>query len=212
VAGHQAAHVGENVKFSFILTKTFGKFPVHPAGIAEYCVLEIDQHPVEMELDEGGKFSASYVMPAEWANREIKIKAAAYRQYGQRDRIVHKERLLQSDRAADPKDQAIARDAITMLVYQSAIEFKVEKEAEELDFDAAHLVVRKADGTSSTVAKFGVSGRGFLVDSRTESAEHTVRYEPACAQVNGTGMTQAELTVPDRAGRAHHYRTEFMTP
>jgi hypothetical protein len=174
-------------------------------------MLELDGRPVEMELDESGRFSTSYVMPADWVNREIKVKAIAYRQYGQRDRIVHQDRVLQSDRA-DMADRTLARDAITMLVYQSSVKIEIEKGSEELDFNAAQVVLRKADGTSCTVLKSNPRGPGFSVEGPSENGGLTVRYEPTSGQVNLTGLTEAELSVPDHAGRPHRQRVEFMTP
>ena len=52
----QDAHVGEQVRFSFILVKPWQKGPVDPYGHADYCLADIGGHRVLCEPDWGGRF------------------------------------------------------------------------------------------------------------------------------------------------------------
>ena len=212
-ARYQAAHVGETVHFSFILTRRpFSKHPIHPVGFADHCIITLDDRSAEAELDDTGKFTLVYRMPETWRGREIRVAATAFRQYGRRDRMVVDGELLEVDNAWDETDSVFARASITMLIYQSAVELTLTPGADDFDFGTARLIVRKADGTASAVAAARPPVGGFTLEGPDEKGVFTVRYEPKWDQVNLTGTTQAEFTVYDLAGRQHCIDTEFLTP
>ena len=212
VAKHQAAHVGETVRFSFILTQPLKKHPVSPRDIADYCIFALDDRFAGAELDPHGKYTLSYRMPEEWADREIRVRATAYRRYGRRDHMVVGGELPQVDSTADPSDRVIARDSITMLVYQPTLELALTPGADAFDFDTGRLVLRKADGTACSVVRARPPVGGFTVEGPDDNGTFTVRYEPTCGQVNLTGTTQAEFTVWDLAGHQHRHQAEILTP
>ncbi|MFH0982091.1 MAG: hypothetical protein V2A79_11175 [Planctomycetota bacterium] len=212
IAGHQAAHVGEKVRFSFVLTQPFITHPISPAGIADYCIVALDDQNAEAEPDANGKFTLAYRMPEAWRNREIRVRATAYRQYGQPDRKVVGGELLQVESAADPVDRVIARAALTLLVYHSTVELTLTPGADDFDFSTGRLVLRKADGTGSSVGMARPPVGGFTVEGPDALRVYTVRFAPAWEQVNLTGTTAAEFTVLDLTGVQHRFETEFLTP
>ena len=212
IARHQAAHVGETVRFSFILTRPFKKHPVNPAGIADYCIVTLDDWSADAELDATGKFPLAHRMPEAWRDREIRIVATAYRRYGRRDRMAVNGELLHVDNASDAPDKVIARRAITVLVYQSAIELTVAPGADDFNFGTGRLIMYKADGTASAVAMARPPVGGFTLEGPDENHTFTVRHEPKWDQVNTAGKTRADFTVYDLAGHQHRIETEFLTP
>ncbi|MCK4658884.1 MAG: hypothetical protein KAV82_05120 [Phycisphaerae bacterium] len=212
VARRQAAHVGETVRFSFVLTKLLEKHPISPSGIADYCIIALGDQYAEADLGGGGKFMLSYHMPEHWADREIRVLATAYRIYGRRDRMVIGGELMQVDNASDPADKIIARASINMLVYQSRVELTLPRGAHDFDFGTGRLIIRKNDGTASTAALARPPIGGFTVDGPDEKNVFTARFEPRHDQVNRTGSTTAEFHVWDLAGHQHSTKDEFMTP
>jgi hypothetical protein len=212
IARRQAAHVGETVRFSFILTQPFKKQPINPTGIADYCLLTLDDASADPVLDAGGKYTLAYRMPEAWQGREIRVGATAYRQYGQRDRMVVGGKLLQVGSASDPPDSVIARGVIILLVYQSNVELTLTAGADDFDFNTGRLVLRKADGTAASIAPARPPVGGFTVEDPDRNRVYTVRYEPAWDLVNLSGTTHAEFTVLDLAGHEHRREVEFLTP
>jgi hypothetical protein len=212
VASKQAAHVGEPVRFSFILTKPFQKQPVHPSGIADYCILSLDGAYAEASLEVSGKFTALYRVPAAWRGREVQVRATAYRHHGQADTMVVGDKLRQVDDPGDLRDTKVAQGKITLLAYQSVVELTLTAGAEDLDFDTGRLVLRKTDGTATPVMRARPPMAGFTVEGPDAKRQYTVRYEPTWEQVNLTGTTAVEFTVLDRAGHEHRAAADILTP
>jgi len=212
VAKRQAAHVGETVRFSYVLTRPFKKHPINPAGIADYCIVTLGDRAAEADLDHMGKFTLEYPMPEAWSDQEIRVCATAYRTYGLRDRTAVAGELLRVGSGSDAHDTAIARDAITMLIYQSTVELVLTPGADDFDFDTGRLVLRRADGTTTSVARARPPVGGFTVEGPDENNAFVVRYQPTWDQVNLTGATEATFVVWDRAGLRHRSETGFPTP
>ncbi|MCP4589548.1 MAG: hypothetical protein GY842_02265 [bacterium] len=212
VCRDQAAHVGETVRFSFILTQLFRNRPIDPGGLADYCMISFGDEWDEADLDEGGRFILTRRIPREWRSREISVVASAYRKYGQRDRVALGGELLHADAADDPADPLVAYAEINLLVYQSSVEFELTAGADGLDFDTARMLLRTTDGLASTVPRARPPVGGFTVQGPTDGGIFTVQLEPRYEQINRTGTTQAEFIICNRAGQEQRHQIEFLTP
>ncbi len=202
-------HVGEEVRFDFVLFKPFTRYPLDPEGIATYAVLDAGEASVFSEAGPRGHFEFAHHFQAEPPGAALRARATAYRAIGGRDR--GRLETSWSDFATNEPDRRVASDTVRLRFYQSVIELTVPVTTEPLDFSAARLEVRKSDGAATSVYQDRPSRRGFSV-SGPEKQMYRVRYEPTAREVNVTGTTAWEFVVYDRTGRRQVYAGEIDTP
>ena len=211
-AKKQQAHVGETVKYSFILVQPFGKRPIAPYGYADYCVATIGQERVECEPDPGGRFRFEHQLVGVNAGDKVKVSATAYRQYSQRDFMKIGETWVRGDSPYDEPDEKFTSDSLTLQIYQVRVEIPVCQEQVPLNFDAGRLELIKSDGTVSSVYLDHPGRGGYSVSGPDDSGCYTVVYLPDGTQLNPAGQTQARFTVDDRAGHPHTAGVMIPTP
>ncbi|HUU83986.1 MAG TPA: hypothetical protein VM243_10835 [Phycisphaerae bacterium] len=211
-ANRQQAHVGETVGYSFILIKPFGKRPVAPYGYVDYCVATIGNERVECEPDLDGHFCFEHRLDRVQPGDELKVRAVAYRQYGQRDFMKIGDKWLRGDSPSDQRDSGFVSDSLTLRIYQARIELGICESEAPLDFETGKLELVKADGTVSPVYQDRDGRPGFDVTGPDDSGCYTVVYLPDGTQVNPAGRTEARLTVHDRAGHPHTATVLIPTP
>ena len=198
--GTQAAHVGENVRFDFVLTDTLGAF-VSPAGAADYAVVTIDEGRREIEPDSQGHFSLEHRLTQSKEGDRVRVRAEAVRQNGRRDYMQVQGRWLRSESERNEPDRSVAGDSVDLLVYQSAVELHLDGTGDELDLETGVLRLRKLDGTMHTVYADRPGPKGFSLAGPDRSGKITVTFSPDGDMVNPTGTTDAEFSIQDRSGR-----------
>jgi len=209
VAGTQMVHVGEEVRFNFVIFKPFTHYPLNPEGIVSYSVLDLGEASIVSEAGHRGHFEFAHHFQTQTPGTELRARATAYRAIGQRDRGgVHG--AWRESQATEP-DRRVASDTVRLRFYQSVIELDVPAAAEPLDFSTARLEIRRSDGTATSVYQDRASRRGFTV-SGPENKTYRVRYEPMAREVNVTGTTAWEFVVYDRTARRHRQEGDTETP
>ena len=150
MAGKQMAHVGETVQFDFVLTDLWGRF-VAPTGLADYCVAMIGSERTEAEPDERGHFRFSYALDRARPGDKVPVKVTAYQQRGSRDHMKVRGQWLTADSLYAEPDRKIAGDAIQLTIYQTNIEMKIVRPADDLDPVSGVLRLQRLDGTAAPV-------------------------------------------------------------
>lgn len=202
-------HVGEEVRFDFVIFKPFTHYPLDPEGIATYAVLDLGSASILSEAGPRGHFEFAHHFQTESPGTVLRARATAYRAIGGRDRGRH--RTSWNDFTANEPDRRVASDTVRLQFYQSVVELTVPAAAEPPDFWAARLEIRKSDGTATSVYQDRPTRRGFQV-SGPEEQVYRIRYEPTANEVNETGKTAWEFYVYDRTGRRQVYAGEIDTP
>lgn len=207
----QLAHVGETVQFDFVLVDWRGGF-VSPFGLAEYVVAFAGTERIEAEFNEKGHISFSYPFDSMNAGDVIKVKVTAFSQRGSRDWMRIGDEWLQNDSPYDSADRRVARDSITLKVYEAPIELAVERPPDGFDLQTAVLKIARADGAIRSVYVERPTRPGFTAVESPNDDHLRIRYLPSGADLNPTGTTEVEFTVYDMAGRLYRVTQTLTTP
>ena len=217
VAAKQMAHVGENVQFDFVLTDFWGRF-VAPTRLADYCVAMIGSERAEAEPDERGHFRFSYALDRARPGEKVPVTATAYQQRGSRDHMKIRGQWLTADSPYAEPDRKIAADSIQLTIYQTKVEMKIVRPADDLDPESGVLRFHRLDGAAAPVytgtpVYIDKPGRpGFRLDGPEPNGYYRVEYQPTGAQLNPTGTTEVEFSVYDLGGHRHVVSQTLSTP
>jgi hypothetical protein len=204
-------HVGEEVRFDFVLQDWLGRF-VSPVGRADYLIATIGPDRVEAAADEAGHFSFSHAFDQARPGDTIDVRAAAYRERGGRDFVKVRGRLMSSDSPYTVPDKVVARDAIRLAVYQSVVELEVIRPPDDLDAPSGVLRLRRADGSSTPVYLDRPDRRGFTMTGPEPAGVYRITYRPRGTEINATGQTDVDFTIHDTAGQRHTETVTVDTP
>lgn len=211
VADEQYAHRGEEVLFDFVISKPLAKRPLDPTGIADYCVLQIDDTRFVARPDFDGHFRFSHSLRSGKPDMVMKATATAYRTMGRPDLPLTGEQRGERAGAVDEPDEKVAADSVRLVLYQARIVLELEESLGRLDFASGRMQIRKADGTTTSIYGDQPHRPGFRVTGPTDG-RYTVTYEPRGDELNPTGTTDIEFTVYDQAGRCHEVTATLDTP
>jgi len=217
VAAKQMAHVGETVQFDFVLTDFWGRF-VAPTGLADYCVTMIGSERAEAEPDERGHFRFSYAFDRTRPGEKVPVTATAYQQRGSRDHMKIRGQWLTADSPYAEPDRKIAGDSIQLTIYQTKVEMKIVRPADDLDPESGVLRLQRLDGTAAPVytgtpVYIDKPGRpGFRLDGPEPNGYYRVKYQPTGEQLNPSGTTEVEFSVYDLGGQRHVVSQTLSTP
>ena len=218
VAGKQMAHVGETVQFDFVLTDFWGRF-VAPTGLADYCVAipsglrtGIGSERTEAEPDERGHFRFSYALDRARPGEKVPVTATAYQQRGSRDHMKVRGQWLTADSPYAEPDRKVAGDSIQLTIYQTKVEMKIVRPADDLDPESGVLRLQRLDGIGPPVYMDKPGRPGFRLDGPEPNGYYRVEYQPTGEQLNPTGTTEVEFSVYDLGGQRHVVSQTLSTP
>lgn len=208
----QQAHVGETVRFDFILISRLQNRPLDPYGFADYCMAQIGDHRVQCEPDLNGHFKFDHELVGVRAGQQIEVTVTAYRQYGTRDFIQAGERWLRGDSTIDEPDRHVCQAQITLDIYQSRLEATMPGGNSPLEPESGKLRLFRRDGQVSSVYIDRPNRRGFAFSGPDSSGRYTLIYEPDGNQIDPSGQTQARFIIHDLAGQQHTLDLSLATP
>ena len=211
MAGRQMAHVGEEVKFDFVLTDWAGRW-LDPLGIGDYAAAYIGGERIEATPDVNGHFQFGYTLDQVGPGDRIKVKATAFRQRGGRDFMKIRGQWLQSDSPYEEPDQAIASDAIQLAVYQVPIELTLVRPADDLDPENGVLRLRRMNGLTTSVFIDRPGRPGFTITGPEPDGYYRISYQPTGNELNPVGTTEVEFTIYDTLGQPHYAHATLKTP
>lgn len=212
VAPVQDAHVGELVKFSFILRERFNPHRIDALRIAEYAAANILNERIEAGPNLDSAFVLEYRLDNVAAGRTLRVEVAAFEIRGSKDFMKIRGQWHHSASGIDMPDKRVAKDSIKLRTYQSKIDYKFHKPQIALDWTTARLVITRRDGKVSTVFADQPHRAGFTMNGPDQRGYFHIRYFPVADQVNKTGTTRAALRVLDLNGVQQTYDFEFDTP
>jgi len=207
----QMAHVGEQVQFDFVLTDWRGRF-VGPTGIADYCVALIGDERVEAEPDAKGHFRFSYPLDRVHDGEKIKVTATAFQQCDSRDFMKIGGRWLKADSPYAQPDRKVAGDTVQLTLYQTALDMKIARPADDLDPESGVLRFQCVDGGGGPVYIDKPGRPGFTIGDPEPDGYYHVQYSPTGGQLNPTGATDVEFTIHDIGGQRHVVSQTLNTP
>ncbi len=210
-ADHQMVHVGETVRFDFVLVDSARRF-VHPLGLADYCVMTIGTKRMEAEPDLAGHFRLAHTFDSAAPGQDIEVQSRAFRQRGGRDFMKVNGRWVQIANPFDPPDQEVAGDAIMLAVYQTSAELILARPSVGLDLESGVLRILRADGSETTVYIDRPHRPGFTISGPGSDGSYRVRYHPKGSELNPVGTTQVEFVIYDVAGRLYRVSSTLETP
>ena len=216
-ASTQSAHVGEQVQFDFVLTDWRGRF-VGPTGIADYCVAMIGGERVEAEPDAKGHFRFSYPLDRVRAGEKLKVTATAFQQRDSRDFMKIGGRWLKADSPYAQPDRKVAVDGVKLTIYQTTVDMKIARPADDLDPESGVLRFQCVDSGggpvyTGTPVYMDKPGRpGFKIGGPEPDGYYRVEYRPTGGQLNPTGTTDIEFTIHDLGGQRHVVSQTLSTP
>jgi hypothetical protein len=211
VAKEQYACPDEEVRFDFILSKPFGKQPIDPTGIADYCVLDIGSDRLASRPDVDGHFRFYHKLKGFAPGIRVTVTATAYRTTGRPDALALGDPRYGRGHPAHEPDRAIAKDSIQLVIYQPKFVVEIEEPDNPLDFTTARLEIRRADGSIVEVYESQPQRRGFKVTRPNDGVYH-ITYIAGSEEINPIGTTDAELIVYDRAGERRTVAVTIETP
>ena len=210
-ARHQLVHVGETVQFSFVLKKALATEGMHAEGVADYCVFNIGGDRLQADINELGTFRATYTFDRAAPGDVIPVKATAYRQYNQRDRMeIHGEWLKNQSPNNEP-DQPLASASIRLTAYQSEVRLHLPPSPDDYDISTGRLVLRPNPDALVPVYAGEPGVRGFTA-APAEDGGWIITYQPDGTEVSPYGLTQVEFSVYDLAGRERVFTDTLETP
>ena len=210
-ARRQMVHVGEQVRFDFVLQDAFGRF-VHPLGLADYCTVGIGEEHIETTADAAGHFQFMYRFDQERPGDQVDVKATAYRQRGGRDFMKVRSQWLKSDSPYEIADRKVATDSIRFTVYEATIDLTLVKPAHDLEPESGILRIRRTDGATTSVYIDQPGRPGFTLSGPDADQRYRIRYRPKGNELNPTGTTEVDLTIYDRSGNEHDVSISLETP
>lgn len=210
-ASTQAAHVGERVHFDFVLTDWLGRF-VAPTGLADYCVAMIGGERMEGEPDVNGHFQFSYTLDRVGAGDKLKVTATAFQQRDSRDYMKVGARWLKADSPYAEPDRKVAADAVNLSIYQTTVDLKIPRPADDLDPESGVLRFQCLHGGGGPVYLDKPGRPGFSIVGPGTDGYYDVEYSPLGGQLNPTGTTEVEFTIHDLGGQRHMVIQTLNTP
>ncbi|UCG16889.1 MAG: hypothetical protein JSV19_02410 [Phycisphaerales bacterium] len=211
VADEQYAHRGEEVLFDFVISKPLAKRPLDPTGIADYCVLQIDDTRFVAQPDLDGHFRFAHTLRSGTPDTVIKASATAYRTMGRPDLPLTGAQLGEPAGPVDEPDEKVAADSVRLVLYQARIVLELQETPSRLDFASGRMQIRKADGTTTSVYGDQPDRPGFRAAGPADG-RYTITYEPRAEELNPIGTTEIEFTVYDQTGRCHEVTATLDTP
>ncbi len=208
-ASKQSAHVGEQVHFDFVLTDWRGSF-VSPTGLADYCVAMIGDERLEAEPNAKGHFQFSQTMDRVRPGEKLKVTATAFQQRESRDFMRVGNRWLKADSPLAEPDRKVAADTVLLTIYQTNVDLKIARPADDLDPESGVLRFQNVGGVPVYLDKPGRPG--FWIGGPSADGYYRVEYHPAGDQLNPAGTTDVEFTIHDFGGQRHVVTQTLNTP
>jgi len=208
----QMAHVGETVRFSFILIDGWMGRPLDPYGNADYCLVTIDGQQLECEPDVGGRFRFEHSLNGVKPDQRIRVTATAYRQYGQRDFMKVGNTWLRGDSPYDDPDREVTSDSLDLDTYQARVELAVPAGAAPLEAETGKLELIRDEAKVSNVYVDRLNRPGFTLEGPNEQKVYKAVYLPNGSELNTSGSTEARFTIFDTTGRPYSVTAEIPTP
>ncbi len=212
VARIQDAHVGETVKFSFILREWFQANRIDALGVADYAAANILEQRIETAPDISSAFLFEHALRGIKPGRSIAVEVKAFQIKGSKDYMKIRGEWHRSMSAVDEPDKMVAKASIKLRTYQSRIDYAFGKPQVDLDWAGARLVITRNDGKVSTVFADQPHRPGFTMNGPDREGYYHIQYFPLAEQINKTGTTRAALKVLDVNGVQQTYDFEFDTP
>jgi len=207
---YQSAHVGESVKFDFVLTDAFGR-PIDPVGIADYSAAYVGDERIEVEPHPAGSFRFQHTLTAP-PGTDVDVEVTAYRQRAGRDFAKIGERWVATASPYAQPDRKMARDVVTLNVYQVEVALRIPRPADDLEPESGVLRIVRDDGHVTTVYIDRPNRPGFVVTGPEPDGYYTVTYAPTADMVNRHGTTRVEFQIHDLAGHRHEHVKMIETP
>jgi hypothetical protein len=205
-------HVGEEVRFDFVLQDPTTRKFVSPVGRVDYCVATVDAQRIEAEPNTAGHFQFSHTFDRAKPGDKIKVQATAYRQRAGRDFVRVHGQWLRSESPYELSDSKAAWDSVSLTVYEAPIELRIARPPDDLDPETGVLRVRRSDGAITSVYIDRPHRPGFTVTGPEPDGHYRIRYVPKGNELNAIGTTDVELVIYDTAGNPHYASTTLNTP
>lgn len=212
VAKVQDVHVGETVRFSFILRERFRAGRIDLLGIVDYAAANILDDRIEVEPDVSSAFVFEHKLKDVPAGRIVEVEVAAFKIRGTRDHMKIRGRWQHSISAVDEPDNLVGQDRLRLRVYQSEIDYSFPKPRADLDWATARLVLTRGDGRVSTVLMDQPRRPGFTMNGPDRKGYYHIHYFPLVEQINLSGSTRASLKVLNVHGVQQSFEFDFDTP
>lgn len=205
-------HVGERVRFSFVLTESLNaEQGIEPSGIVDYCLVRVGNEMIDTGFGDLGHFEAEYTFDKAQPGQEINVIATGYRQMGGRDRkLIAGKWVTRSD--FDQTDRAICRDDLALTVYKSRIEWLIQPDADDWDIAGGTLVMIRRDGGTTLIRASRDGEDGFKVQGPLDGGDYMIVYEPTAEMLNSSGTTHVRFTIMDDRGQQHVLERLLSTP
>ena len=172
----------------------------------------IGSERTEAEPDERGHFRFSYALDRARPGDKVPVTATAYQQRGSRDHMKIRGQWLSADSPYAEPDRQIAGDSIQLTIYQTKVEMKIVRPADDLDPESGVLRLQRLDGTAAPVYIDKPGRPGFRLDGPEPHGYYRVEYQPSGEQLNPTGTTEVEFSVYDLGGQRHVVSQTLSTP
>ena len=202
VADLQLAHVGEEVRFDFVLLDWLGK-GMSPLGVADYAVVTIGPSTLVTEADVYGHFQFSHRLDDVRPGDRISVEASAFKQRGSRDIIVVAGEVVTADSAYDEPDRRVAGDRLTLEVYQAEVELPLQQGGQPFDPDSGVLRLKTTAGKTTPVFHSTKLRRGYDLVGPDAGGAYSLRYRPLASELSDYGNTDIYFRIFDIAGVPH---------
>ncbi len=211
-ADEQMVHVGEHVRFSFVMTQSLhAEQGIDPVGLVDYCLMRVNNKLIEPEMSTGGQYILSHLFDDIVDGQQIRVAAMTYRIHGQRDRRLIAGEWVNLD-TPDRADQLVARDEILLTAYKSRIELPVTPIGEGWDILGGRLRLIRSDGGTVVIRAAIGHDDGFVVRGPFEEGEYMITYAPDAEMLNPKGTTRIQFVVTDDRGKQHVIERLLSTP
>lgn len=211
-ASQQQVHLGETVTFDFVLSTISGR-RIDPTGLADYCIATVGLAQSEAVADAEGRFRFTHAFADGMTPGDrVVVGVTAYQQRGSRDFVRVRGRWLRGESPYDLPDRALASDAITLIVYQTEVELRLPRPADDLDPETGVLRIRRQSGETTSIYLDRPNRPGFSLDGPQPDGYYHVRYRPRGDELNPTGSTPVTFVIHDRAGNPHSVAATLATP
>ncbi|MGB0716839.1 MAG: hypothetical protein ACPGXK_13235 [Phycisphaerae bacterium] len=211
VAERQAAHVGEDVEFDFVLLDAWGD-GVSPIGVADYVLATVGDYRVVAEPDVNGHFKFAHRLKNVEPGAQLFVKATAFQQKGSRDVIVVAGEVVTADSAYDEADRRVADDHILLDVYQAEVQLQLAGTEQTLDPSSGVLRLKTRDGGVTSVFQNTPLRPGYRLAGPDAAGVYTIDYQPQANEVSNFGETEIYFRIFDIAGSPYEVRTTLNCP
>jgi len=212
VARLHPVHVGETVRFSFLLKEPLAREALSAKGVADYSVFDFGGERVQADIEKDGRFLAQYTFDDVVPGQTIVVEAIAFRQHGPRDQVKINDTWVQNLSPNNEKDEPVAGASAKLVVYQAQVRMALPPSANDFDFSTGQLLLRREGAAGRPVFEDRPHRRGFLVTDRNDGAGWWVTYSPSGNEINPVGVTEVEFSVYDQAGNRRVFRDLVDTP